>query len=132
MRRSKYLLINLLAVAIGLVSCGEKKQTFSPDLLIGKWKRSVVAANGTPGFDCYRYDVGGNGVTWDTSDDVSEIEGQAFTWTLSENRLKITHLLEGGGKIPKIYTIKTLNTTTLSYSNDYGESFTFSKFTGNP
>lgn len=132
MRRNNYLLIILLAVVVGFASCGESKQNFSSELLIGKWKRPVVAANGTTGFDCYRYDTGGNGVTWDTSEDVSENEAQAFTWVLNEDRLLITHIMENGGKVPKSYTIKTLNATTLSYVNNHGENFTFTKFTGNP
>lgn len=131
MKKSKYLLITLLTAVLVVTSCSERK-SFSSALLIGKWKRPVVATNGTKGFDCYRYDSGGNGVTWDTSEDVTENEAQAFTWVLSEDRLSITHIMENGGKIPKSYTIEILDATTLSYTNEYGESFTFTKFTGQP
>ncbi|MDO4726879.1 MAG: hypothetical protein Q4A56_06645 [Porphyromonadaceae bacterium] len=131
MKKSKYLLITLLTSVLVITSCGEQK-SFSSALLIGKWKRPVVAPDGKQGFDCYRYDNGGIGATWDTSEDVSEGEAQAFRWVLSEDQLSITHLGQMGQEIPKRYTIKILNSTTLSYTDNYGTSFTFTKFTEQP
>jgi hypothetical protein len=96
--------------------------------MIGKWRRPVTAQNGSNGYDCYRYDTGGKGVTWDTSDDVTEKEAQAFDWSLEGANLKIIHKGEMGQVIPKSYTVITLSSTTLSYKNEYGERFTFSKF----
>jgi hypothetical protein len=94
-------------------------------MMIGKWRRPVVTQDG---YDCYRYDTGGKGVTWDTSDDVTEEEAQAFDWSLNGANLMLTHKGEMGQVIPKSYTVITLNSTTLSYKNEYGEKFTFSKF----
>ena len=113
-------------------SCSKKPNSFSPDQLIGKWKRSVTATDGTQGYDCYRYDEGGNGVTWDTSEDVSEVEAQPFEWTLNGDKLLIVHIGEMGQKIPKQYTINQLTATILSYEDNYGTSFSFSKFTDEP
>ena len=92
----------------------------------------VEARQKQTGYDCYRYDVNGNGATWDTADDVNENEAQAFTWKLDKDRLTIVHKGEMGQPIPKVYTVKTLTSTTLSYEDDYGATFTFSKFTGKP
>lgn len=127
-----YKLLVIAVLSVILLSCEGEKKTFSSDLLIGKWKRSSVSKQGKTGYDCYRYDVNGNGATWDTADDVNENEAQAFTWKLDKDRLTILHKGEMGQVIPKVYTVKTLNSTALSYEDDYGATFTFSKFTGKP
>lgn len=130
MRYYKLLLIGIISIA--LFACEGKQKTFSSDLLIGKWKRPSVSKKGETGYDCYRYDANGSGVTWDTAEDVKESEAQTFTWTLDKDRLTVIHKGEMGQVIPKVYTVKTLNSTTLSYEDDYGATFTFSKFTGKP
>jgi hypothetical protein len=33
----------------------------------------------------------------------------------------------GGTGVPKVYTVTVLNTTTLSYKDDFGKSYTFTK-----
>jgi len=130
MRYYKLLLIGIISIA--LFACEGKQKTFSSDLLVGKWKRPSVSKKGETGYDCYRYDANGSGVTWDTAEDVKESEAQTFTWTLDKDRLTVVHKGEMGQVIPKVYTVKTLNSTTLSYEDDYGATFTFSKFTGKP
>ena len=129
-----YKLLVIAVLSVILLSCEGGLNSFSSDLLIGKWKRPSVSKQdkGKTGYDCYRYDVNGNGATWDTADDVNENEAQAFTWKLDKDRLTIVHKGEMGQVIPKVYTVKTLNSTTLSYEDDYGSTFTFSKFTGKP
>ena len=127
-----YKLLVIAVLSVILLSCEGGQKTFSSDLLIGKWKRPSVSKKGKTGYDCYRYDVNGNGVTWDTAEDVKESEAQTFTWTLDKDRLTVVHKGEMGQVIPKVYTVKTLNSTTLSYEDDYGATFTFSKFTGKP
>jgi hypothetical protein len=94
-------------------------------MLIGKWRRQSTI---TIGEDCYRYDANGSGVAWDTGDNVSEAEGQPFTWSMRGATLELIHIGEMGEKIPKIYTLKILNTSTLSYKDEYGVSYTFSRF----
>ena len=130
MRYYKLLLIGIISIA--LFACEGKQKTFSSDLLKGKWKRPSVSKQGKTGYDCYRYDANGSGATWDTADDVNENEAQAFTWKLDKDRLTVVHKGEMGQVIPKVYTVKTLNSITLSYEDDYGATFTFSKFTGKP
>ncbi|HPW90021.1 MAG TPA: hypothetical protein PLJ40_01205 [Paludibacteraceae bacterium] len=54
-------------------------------------------------------------------------EAQPFTWSLEGATLTQIHQGEMGQKVPKVYTLKTLNDSTLSYRDDYGVSFTFIK-----
>ena len=109
-------------VIISFSSC-ELPASFNEDFLIGKWERP----SSNNGLECYRYDANHNGVTWDTGDDVSEAEGQPFTWSVESATMTHIHIMKMGGKIPKTYTLLTLNDSTLSYKDDYGVSFTFIK-----
>lgn len=112
----------LILVAITFASC-QPEDTFDELLLLGKW-RSVAGA--VPGTVYYRYDVGGTGVSWDTSDDVTEAEAQAYTWTLDKSLLTHIHIIELGGKIPKSYTVTELTETSLKYKDDFN-SYAFIK-----
>lgn len=108
-------------VIISFSSC-ELPASFNEDFLIGKWERPS-----NNGLECYRYDANYNGVTWDTGEDVSEAEGQPFTWSVESATMTHIHIMKMGGKIPKTYTLLTLNDSTLSYRDEYGSSFTFIK-----
>ncbi|MDA3780426.1 MAG: hypothetical protein PF487_09460, partial [Bacteroidales bacterium] len=74
-----------------------------------------------------RYDSDKTGVTWDTSDDVTEEEGQEFTWTITIDQLEQIHIIENGGKIPKLYTITELTAASLKYEDAYGNTKSFTK-----
>ena len=93
-------------------------ENFDAALLIGKWQSGTLF---------YKYTDGGNGVTWDTADDVSEAEAQPFTWTLEKSTLTQIHNGEMGERIPKTYTVTRLTSTTLCYDDDYGKTYEFSK-----
>ena len=101
-----------------LVSCQQEHVSFNPELLVGKW---------VAGTEYYRYDAGGTGVTWDTSDDVNEDEAQPFTWEYEDetNRLTLVHQMEMGGVVPKSYTVTALTDSTLSYKDIYGHTYTY-------
>lgn len=99
----------VLICALILTGC-VLEQDFDSALLIGKWRSNT---------EFYRYDVGGTGVTWDTSDDVTEAEGQPFTWTLVVSELKHIHMMAMGGSIPKIYQVIELTPTVLTYRDDF-------------
>ena len=109
-------------VTISFSSC-ELPASFNEDFLIGKWERP----SSNNGLECYRYDANYNGVTWDTGEDVSEAEGQPFTWSVESATMTHIHIMEMGGKIPKTYTLLTLYDSTLSYRDEYGSPFTFIK-----
>ena len=108
-------------VIISFSSC-ELPASFNEDFLIGKWERP----SSKNGLECYRYNADYTGATWDTGDDVSEAEGQPFTWSVESATMTHIHIMEMGGKIPKTYTLLTLNDSTLSYRDEY-ESSTFIK-----
>ena len=101
------------------VSCEPDEPTsFDETLLYGKWVEGTVYE---------RYKDDGTGYTWDTADDVSEEEAQDFTWTLDGDQLVQKHIMEIGGIVPKTYTVTELTETTLSYQDDYGTTYQFTK-----
>ncbi len=103
-----------------MASCLPETNTFDASLLIGKWKSGTLY---------YRYDTGGTGATWDTADDVTETEAQKFNWTLEQSSLTHIYIMETGGYgVPKIYKVTELTATVLKYEDEFGKSFSFSKF----
>jgi hypothetical protein len=121
MKRTVFYIAFCLTIAFLVVSCEKEPEFFDEALLIGKWQSGTLF---------YRYQTDGSGTTWDEADDVTEEEGQLFTWTLVESELTHIHILEIGGTVPKIYTVTELTASTLSYRDDFGKSFSFTK-TGN-
>ena len=114
----------LASIVLLLFSSCETPVTFDETLLIGKWTRPSMSSDGQ---DCYRYNADYTGATRDTGDYVSEAEGQPFTWSVESATMTHIHIVENGGKIPKTYTLLTLNDSTLSYRDEYGVSATFIK-----
>ncbi|HUX96568.1 MAG TPA: hypothetical protein VMV47_12620 [Bacteroidales bacterium] len=120
MKKSLFYLI-LAIFSLCVVSCEpETDVSFDQSLLIGKWKTGTLY---------YKYLADGTGGTWDTADDVTEAEAQAFTWTLVKAELTHIHVLEIGGSVPKVYTVTELTATSLKYHDDFGVKFSFSKVT---
>jgi len=113
----------LASIVLILFSSCETPVTFDETLLIGKWQRQSTL---TDGYDCYRYNADYTGATWDTGE-VLETDAQPFTWTLEGATMTHIHEGEMGQKVPKVYTLTTLNDSTLSYKDNYGVSFTFIK-----
>jgi len=110
-----------LTLILGLiVSCVPVETVFDESLLIGKWNSGTLF---------FRYDTGGSGVTWDTADDLTEAEGQAFSWVLDQSELTHIYLMEvSGGVITKIYTVTKLTSTVLEYKDDTsGDVYSFTK-----
>ena len=124
MKKLVVIAASLASIVLILFSSCETPITFDETLLIGKWTRPSTL---TDGQDCYRYNADYTGATWDTGDDVSEAEGQPFTWSVESATMTHIHIMENGGKIPKTYTLLTLNDSTLSYRDEFGNSFTFIK-----
>ena len=96
----------------------ETDPVFDESLIIGKWKSGTLYE---------RYNSNKSGATWDTADDVSEAEAQAFTWTIVKDQLEQIHIIENGGKVPKVYTILELTASSLKYMDSYGNTKSFSK-----
>ncbi|NLU40245.1 MAG: hypothetical protein GXX78_15310 [Bacteroidales bacterium] len=107
--------------ALFMVSCdllNDEGKSFDKSLLYGTWRSGTLY---------YSYTSEGVGATWDTSDDVTEAEGQAFTWTLIGDQLMQLHVLEMGSSVPKTYTVTTLTETSLEYKDGFGVSYSFVK-----
>src|SRR5512140_607646 len=96
MKKTLRYLTMLILLTILSVSCTKEDTTFDQTLLTGKWKSGTLF---------YKYLANGTGGTWDTSDNVTEAEAQAFTWTLVKDLLTQIHVLEMGGSVPKVYTV---------------------------
>lgn len=128
MLKKRFLQVTLFAlVLVGFTSCTEESSDFDGELLIAKWERPSPL--GEDGYEYYRFDVGGIGATWDTSEDVTEAEAQEFKWTLIKSDLTLQHYIETTDQygIPKVYTIVELTSTTLVYKDDFGNIYEYSK-----
>jgi len=118
MKKTLRFLTMMMVLTLIAVSCEELPKSFDQNLLTGKWKSGTLF---------YKYLSNGTGGTWDTADDVTEAEAQAFTWTLVNDLLTQIHILQMGGSVPKIYTVTELTETSLKYKDDFGKSFSFTK-----
>ena len=120
MKRTLNCLIVLVITAMAMVSClPDDDDVFDETLLYGRWKSGTAY---------YRFDEGGTGKTWDTSDGVDETdEGGDLTWTLVRSDLTIIRITTTTGSgVPHTYTVIQLNTTTLKL-NDGFETVTYTK-----
>jgi len=118
MKKTLRFLTMLAVITLFAVSCTKEEVTYDQTFLTGKWQSGTLF---------YKYFADGTGATWDTADDVTEAEAQAFTWTLVKDLMTHIHILEMGGKVPKVYTVTELTETSLKYHDDFGVSFSFTK-----
>ena len=118
MKKTLRYLIVLTVLTLLAVSCSKLATTYDQALLTGKWKSGTLF---------YKYNANGTGGTWDTADNVTEAEAQAFTWTLVNDLLTQIHVIQIGGSVPKIYTVTELTETSLKYHDTFGVNFTFTK-----
>ena len=105
-------------------SCVEEPTVFDESMLFGKWQEFNVDG-ATLNFEVYNED--GTGYTWDEADDVFESEARPFTWELDQSTMIQIHIMEGGQKIRKVYTLTKLTNSELSYKDDYGIRHDFIK-----
>jgi hypothetical protein len=124
MKKLVVIAASLASIVLILFSSCETPVTFDETLLIGQWNRPSTLSDGQ---DCYRYKADYTGAAWDTGEVAGEEEAQPFTWTLEGAVLTQLHQGEMGQVVPKVYTLTTLNDSTLSYKDDYGVSVTFIK-----
>ncbi|MBO7258750.1 MAG: lipocalin family protein [Paludibacteraceae bacterium] len=121
-RRISYLL-SVLCLGVLLNACGMLggPEEFDEGLLVGTW---VVDGHES---DHWRFDAGGKGASWDTADDVTESEAQAFTWSLVGNTLTITHRIgmTGADAIPKAYKMMSLTEVSMSYKDESTKKVTY-------
>ena len=116
-------LIVIVIMAFGFFACEPVEDMFDETLLIGKWQSVNDSKT-----EFYRYDINGGGATWDTADDVTEAEGQVFTWKLVNADLTHIHIMEiGGSGVPKNYTVTVLSATNLIYNDEFNKTFSYTK-----
>lgn len=121
MKRIAYYLLSLVLLTGVLSACSSDDESYDGALLVGKWKSGTLY---------YNYSSGGTGVTWDTSDDVTESEGKRFTWTLDKSALTHIYIMDintKAGDVPKMYTVTKLTDTELQYKDDFNKSWSFVK-----
>jgi len=109
--------IGFFCVLILLYSC-EENANFDKSLLYGKWQQKTE-------FEKYMLD--GTGYMWNEAEGVFENEAQKFEWTLENADLTQIHLMENGGKVPKLYKVTELTSTSFKYKDDYGVSHSFQR-----
>ena len=114
----KYIVCLVVLLSVILISCEEEASSFQESFLIGKWQSGTVY---------YKYATNYSGATWDTSDDVTEAEAQPFTWSLVQAELTHIHIMEMGGNVPKVYTVTELTASKLTYKDNFGKSYSFTK-----
>ena len=117
-KKTLFYLTMCIVLSFLAVSCKTLETFFDDTLLIGKWQSGTLF---------YKYLDDGTGGTWDTADDVTEEEAQAYTWTLVNAELTHIHILEIGGTVPKVYTVTELTAASLKYHDDFGVNFSFTK-----
>lgn len=92
------------------------------DQLYGKWQEGTSQTY-------WRYLSGGEGVTWDESEGISEEESNlTYSWTLREDVL--THVFTGAQEnqaVPKVYTITSIDNSSMEWKDDYGMTKTLVK-----
>ena len=116
MKKHLCILVGCL-LAIFVTSCNSKEKTdIDANQIYGKWRDGTVYE---------RYDSGGTGVTWDTSDDVTEEEAQPFSWTLNGTRLVQEHHGEMSFEVYKQFNVTKLDAYNFSYVDDYGFGHNF-------
>ncbi|MBR4230409.1 MAG: hypothetical protein IKR83_06825 [Bacteroidales bacterium] len=105
-------------------ACGDKTipLNVNADQLYGCWVK-----NGSQEY--WRYLDDGTGVTWDEADDITEEESNLrFEWTVAGDVLThVFHGEQGNQSVPKVYTIKGISPSAMSWEDDYGQSYTLIK-----
>lgn len=138
MKKKKILIVALIIIVLGIIALMVWKMTqpkeyepeiieaevfedqvYDTDMLIGLWQSGTLY---------YRFNEDGSGVTWDTADDVTELEGGKFTWEVKKKRFYHYHKMEINNTIiPKTYNINKLDLMNLEYVDDFEVKTTFIK-----
>ena len=94
-------------------------QVYDTDLIIGLWQSGTLF---------YRFNEDGTGATWNSADDVTELEGSKFTWEVSKSRFIHYHQMEvNDAIIPKAYDIIKLDLMNMEIEDDYNVKTAFIK-----
>lgn len=118
MKKIIFCLIACLSITFVFTSCEKEEESFDESLLIGEWK-GTERILGADHEMHYKYMGNYTGLMWDASEDMTELDGQAFNWTLDKSDLTQIHLFEqsGGSNVTKVYTVTELTSTSLKYED---------------
>lgn len=111
-------------VSLTFIACSTEEPTYDEDLLLGLWKNTTKN-------EYYRYLADYTGKMWNIGENVHEDDEDVtrFEWTLDKSSL--THIymsfMTGGELVPKYYKVTTLTSSSLTYKDDFGKTFSFSK-----
>ena len=114
----------LVVAALVATACHDERThiTVNETDLHGKWQKTETQ-------EYWRYNADGTGVTWDEAEDVSEEESNlTYFWTVNGDVL--THVFTGAMEnqaVPKVYTVTAISSTAMSWEDDYGMSYSFTK-----
>jgi len=127
MKKLIFCVIACLSISLIFTSC-EKEESFDESLLIGEWKGTEIIFGGNHEMH-YKYVNDHTGLMWDKTDGMTELDGQAFTWSLDKSDLTQIHLFEqsGGNNVTKIYTVTELTATTLKYEDAFAVKYSYTK-----
>lgn len=122
----KILTFSILVITslLFLASCERTVETYPPvdaTLLVGTWRATDINT------EHWRFESGGTGETWDTSDDVQEGEGTKFNWTTESDQLRIDLYGEMGMHVYYDWTVTHQTADTLTFKDIYNSSRTFVK-----
>jgi hypothetical protein len=120
MKRFRYLLLLVLST-LSLAGCGpEDIVEVYPADLHGLWVRNQ---------EYWRFKDDNTGVTWDESEDITEEESNLkFEWTLSRDELTcVFRGAQGNQAVPKLYVIRSISSTQMTWEDYYGIEYTFRK-----
>ena len=147
----------ILAIAAGFVSCQREASTFAKEDLIGRWQAPsgdtlqfmvfqpdiAPTPEGQTGEFRYGYEWDMNDHKgWDDSqgtyeeflfrpiDENGAFHGNGwFVWKLEPNGdfIYVNFMNNGGADIPKSYKVTVLTGSSLTYKDDFGNTYSFSK-----
>ncbi|SDB92744.1 hypothetical protein SAMN05216323_101012 [Williamwhitmania taraxaci] len=138
MSMKKFLVCLLACVSLLFMfnSCQKDEQiTFDETVLVGKWQSRIVKGKAYT-TENYKYLGDHKGTTWDTADDVTEAEGQPYTWSMDGDELTLIHQItvrKSMGRvfrknIPKVYRLTELTSSSLKYTDDVdGSKYAYTK-----
>ncbi len=116
--------MSLALLALLAAGCHETEThiTVEPEQLVGRW-----LLDGSQEYWRYRDDY--TGVTWDESEGkTEETSNLTFEWTINGDRLMHVFRGEQGNQaVPKVYTVKAINSTTMRWEDDYKMEYNFTK-----
>ena len=118
-KKSFLRLLSLFFVLVTFVGC-------IPEEITPEFVESDIYGTWQSGTEFYKYNADYTGVTWNENDDMSEAEGQLFTWEIQGVDMTHIHIMEMGASIPKTYVIDELTPEVLKYHDTF-KHYTFYK-----